>query len=281
MFTYISFWFKNNKIEKEFSIKGLDGKVNTISEIKDDFLVVGTSNSTIKIIEILGNKKHRIHQEIINLDKDSIYKIIEISNFDLISCNERNIILLKFKKNNYYEICQEIKLNTPTCCLLQISENIIAANHIILNKISFYELNKNQLNLIKDIDNIELSLSNNSMVILNDKYFCSIAKQNIYIISIDNLVLVQKIDLKMNITNIFPLCSGMVLLCHYKEKEKGKLDYSLSIKSFEEKNKDLLIDFDQCIINKGVDNIDDIFYLNFFNPNSMIIVSQSNISLWG
>ena len=129
---------KNNKIEKEFSIKGLDGKVNTISEIKDDFLVVGTSNSTIKIIEILGNKKHRIHQEIINLDKDSIYKIIEISNFDLISCNERNIILLKFKKNNYYEICQEIKLNTPTCCLLQISENIIAANHIILNKISFY-----------------------------------------------------------------------------------------------------------------------------------------------
>ena len=91
----------------------------------------------------------------------------------------------------------------------------------------------------------------------------------------------QKIDLKMNITNIFPLCSGMVLLCHYKEKEKGKLDYSLSIKSFEEKNKDLLIDFDQCIINKGVDNIDDIFYLNFFNPNSMIIVSQSNISLWG
>ena len=272
---------KNNKIEKEFSIKGLDGKVNTISEIKDDFLVVGTSNSTIKIIEILGNKKHRIHQEIINLDKDSIYKIIEISNFDLISCNERNIILLKFKKNNYYEICQEIKLNTPTCCLLQISENILAANHIILNKISFYELNKNQLNLIKDIDNIELSLSNNSMVILNDKYFCSIAKQNIYIISIDNLVLVQKIDLKMNITNIFPLCSGMVLLCHYKEKEKGKLDYSLSIKSFEEKNKDLLIDFDQCIINKGVDNIDDIFYLNFFNPNSMIIVSQSNISLWG
>lgn len=272
---------KNNKIEKEFSIKGLDGKVNTISEIKDDFLVVGTSNSTIKIIEILGNKKHRIHQEIINLDKDSIYKIIEISNFDLMSCNERNIILLKFKKNNYYEICQEIKLNTPTCCLLQISENIIAANHIILNKISFYELNKNQLNLIKDIDNIELSLSNNSMVILNDNYFCSIAKQNIYIISIDNLVLVQKIDLKMNITNIFPLCSGMVLLCHYKEKEKGKLDYSLSIKSFEEKNKDLLIDFDQCIINKGVDNIDDIFYLNFFNPNSMIIVSQSNISLWG
>ena len=272
---------KANKIESEFTIKGLDGAINTISEIKDDFLAVGTSNGAIKIIEFLGNKKYNIHQEIISLDKDSIYKIIEISNYYLISCDERNIIMYKLKKNNYYGICQKIQLDTPTCCILQISDNIIAASHIVLNKISFYELSKKQLNLIKELENIELSFSNSSMAIINENYFCSIAKQNIFIISIENFTIVKKIQLEMNITNLFPLCTGMILLCHCKEKEQGKLDYSLSIKSFDEKNKELLIDFDNAIINKNIDDIDDIFYINFFNPNYMIIVSQSNISIWG
>ena len=275
------FDLKANKIESEFSIKNLDGAVNTIVEIKDDFLAIGTSNSGVKIIEFLGNKKYRIHQEIINQDKDSIYKIIEISNYFLISCDERNIFMYKLKKNNYYEICQEINLNSPTCCILQISKNIIAANHIVLNKISFYELNKKQLNLKNQIDNIELSFSNSSMAILNDNFFCSIAKQNIYIISIEYFTIVKKVELTMNITNLFPLCIGMILLCHCKEKEKGKLDYSLSIKALDENNKDLLIDFDDVIIEKNVDDIDDIFYLNFFNPNYMVLVSQSNISVWG
>ena len=271
---------KNGKIEKEFQVKGLDGSVNTISELRDDFLIVGTSNNTIKIIEFLGNKKYRIHQEIRNLNKDSIYKIIEISNFYLISCNERYIILFSPKKNNYYEICQEIKLDTPTCCILQISENIIAASQFVLNKISFYEYKKHQLELKKGIENIELSLSNNSLAIINNHYFCSVAKQNINIISTDKLELVKKIDLKMNIINLFPIFYGAILLCNCKEREKGKLDYSLSVKTFNEKDNDLLLDYDQLIVGKN-NNIDDIFYLNFFNPNYMIMVTQSNISIWG
>ena len=271
---------KSGKIEKEFQIKGLDGAVNTISELKDDFLLVGTSNSTIKIIEFLGNKKYRIHQEIRNLNRDSIYKIIEISNYFLISCDERQIILYSPKKNNYYEICQEIKLNTPTCCILQISENIIAASQIVLNKISFYLYNNEKLQLKKEIENIELSLSNNSLAVINENYFCSVAKQYINIISSNKLELVKKIDLKMNTLNLFPISYDNILLCNCKESEKGKLDYSLMIKTFNEKEKELLFDIDELIVNKNID-IDDIFYLNFFNPNYMIMVSQSNISIWG
>ena len=272
---------KSTKIEKELTIKGLNGSVNTISELRDDFVIIGTSNNTIKIIEFLGNKKYRIHQEINILEKNSIYKIIELSNKNLISCDEKNIIMLSPIKNNFYEISQEIKLNTPTCCVLQIAEKIIATNHIILNKISFYEIDKKQLKLKKEIENIELTTSNNSMAIINDKYFCTIGKQNIYIISIDNLTIVKKIELKINIINLFPISFGTILLCLCKDKEKGKKEYSLSLKCLDEKNKELLLDLDQCVLNRKNDDNNDIFYLNFFNPNYMVMISKSNLSIWG
>ena len=276
-----SFDTKNGKIEKELTIKGLNGSVNTISELKDDFIIIGTSNNSIKIIEFLGNKKYRIHQEINNLDKYSIYKIIELSNKNLISCDEKNIIMYNPIKNNFYEISQETELNTPTCCALQISENIIATSHIVLNKISFYEVDKKQFKLKKEIENIESTISNNSMAIINDKYFCSISKQNIYIISIDNLSIVKKIELKINITNLFQISFGTILLIHYKDNEKGKKEYSFSLKCLDEKNKELLYDLEQSVLNRNKDDNDDIFYLNFFNPNYMVMISKSNLSIWG
>ena len=276
-----SFDTKNCKIEKEFTIKGLNGSVNTISELRDDFIIIGTSNNTIKIIEFLGNKKYRIHQEINNLDKNSIYKVIELSNENIVSCDEINIIMLSPIKNNFYEISQEIKLNTPSCCALQISENVVATSHIVLNKISFYEIDEKELKLKKEIENIELTTSNNSMAIINDKYFCSLAKQNIYIISIDNLSITKKIDLKINIVNLFPISFGTILLCLCKDKEKGEKEYSLSLKCLDEKNKELLYDFDQSVLNRNKDDNDDILYLNFFYPNYMIMISKSNLSIWG
>ena len=110
--------------------------MNTIAELKDNYLAVGTSNNTIKIIEFMGNKRHRIHQEIRNQQKNSIYKLIEISNYYLISCDEGNITFYEPRRNNFYEICQEINLSSPTCCILQISDDIVAASHVVLNKIS-------------------------------------------------------------------------------------------------------------------------------------------------
>ena len=275
------FDMKSLKIEPEFTIKGFEGAVNTILEVKDDLLVVGTSTCIIKIIDFLGNKKYRIHQEIRNEDKNSIYKIIELSNYYLMSCDEKNIVLLKLKKNNYYEVCQTINLDTQTCCVLQISDKYIAASHIALNKISIYEFNKKQLNLLKQIDNIELTFSNNSMTVINDKYFCSISKKNVFIISSEQFDIVKKVELKINITNIFPVSYDMILLCHCKENNEAKFDYSLSLKEFSDKNKELLTDFDLSIVKKNNDDIDDIFYLNFFNPNYMVIISQSTISIWG
>ena len=271
---------KSLKVEAEFTIKGFEGAINTILEVKDDLLVVGTSTCIIKIIDFLGNKKYRIHQEIRNEDKNSIYKIIELSNYYLVSCDEKNIVLLKLKRNDYYEVCQTINLDTQTCCVLQISEKLIAASHIALNKISIYEFNKKQLNLVKQIDNIELTFSNNSMAVINDKYFCSISKKNVFIISSEKFDIVQKIESKINITNLFPISYDMILLCHCKENDQAKFDYSLSLKEFNENIKELL-DYDLSIVKKNNDDIDDIFYLNFFNPNYMVMISQSNISIWG
>ena len=273
------FDLKTGKIETEFLIKGFDGAINTICEVKDDLLVVGTSSCMIKIIEFLGNKKYHIHQEIRNADKNSIYKIIELSNYDLIICDEISIVMLDSDKNNYYNIIQTIKLDTPTCCVLQISEKYIATSHVVLNKISIYEFNKKQINLIKEIENIELTTSNNSMAVINDDYFCSIANKNIYIISSENFNIVKKIEYKMNITNLFPVSQNMILLCHSKENDKGKIDYILSLKSFNEKV--LLTDYDQFVANKNNEHLNDIFYLNFFNPYYMVIISKSNISVWG
>ena len=271
---------KTFKIEKEFTIKGLGGAVNTICEIKDDFLIIGTSNDVIKIIEFLGNKKYRIHQEIRSQDKYSIYKIIETSDYHLISCDENNLTLFMPIKNNFYEISQELKLGTPTCCVMEISENIIATSHIVLNKICIYEINKNKLISIKEIENVEASLASNSIAMINENYFCSIGKQNLYIISSKNYSVEKKIEIKMDISQIFPV-NGMIILSSSKKNEKGKIDYSLCLKEFDEKNKDLLYDCDQSIINKNGEEVDDMFYLNFFNPSYMVIASKSSLSIWG
>ena len=271
---------KNSKIDYEFLVKGLDGAVNTIAELKDNYLVVGTSNNTIKIIEFMGNKKHRIHQEIRNQQKNSIYKLIEISNYYLISCDEGNITFYEPRRNNYYEICQEINLSSPTCCILQISDDIVAASHVVLNKISLYKVNRSKLELVKEIDNIELTVSNNSMAIINEDYFCSVAKQNAYIISTKNYNIEKKIDLKINITSLFPLSFNFVLFCHCKNNKDGTIDYSLSVKNFDENTKEL-VENEQNIIGRNKEDIDDIFYINFFNPNYMIIVTESNINIWG
>ena len=83
----------------------------------------------------------------------------------------------------------------------------------------------------------------------------------------------------MNITNLFPVSQNMILLCHSKENDKGKIDYILSLKSFNEK--ELLTDYDQFFANKNNEHLNDIFYLNFFNPYYMVIISKSNISVWG
>ena len=271
---------KNSKIDYEFLVKGLDGAVNTIAELKDNYLVVGTSNNTIKIIEFMGNKKHRIHQEIRNQQKNSIYKLIEISNYYLISCDEGNITFYEPRRNNYYEICQEINLSSPTCCILQISDDIIAASHVVLNKISLYKVNRLKLELVKEIDNIELTVSNNSMAVINEDYFCSVAKQNAYIISTKNYNIEKKIDLKINITCLFPLSFNFILFCHCKNNKDGTIDYSLSVKNFDENTKEL-VENEQNIIGRNKEDIDDIFYINFFNPNYMIIVTESNIKIWG
>ena len=72
----------------------------------------------------------------------------------------------------------------------------------------------------------------------------------------------------------------MVLFCHYKENDNKKFDYILSLKTFDERNKNLL-DIDQNIVNKNKDDEENIFYVNFFEPNSMIFISRKNISFWG
>ena len=271
---------KLGKIEKEFTIKGLDGQVKTITELKDNYLLVGTSNDTIKILEFLGNKKYRIHQEIRNYDKNSIYKVIELSNYYLVSCDERNIILLKPIKNNYFEIVQKISLNTPTCCILEIKPGLIAATHVVLSKISFYEFKDMKLNLKKEIENIDSTVNNNIMANMNDDFFCSVSKKLVYIFSSKNLELVKKVDLLLESISLFPISCGMILFCHNEEKDEGKNDYKLSLKTFDEKNK-TLFNVDEVIVNKNMDKKDEIFYINFFDPNYMIIVSEKNIGFWG
>ena len=274
------FDLKGNKIEKEFSIKGLDGAVNTIVELRDDFLLVGTSNGTIKIIEFMVNKKHRIHQEIRNTDKDSIYKVIELSNYSLVSCHEKNITFYWPKPNNYYEFVQEVNINSPTCCILEIEKGIIAASHPTLKKISFYEIKDKKLNLRKEIENIESNTNDNSLSNMNEHYFCSISNKNIFIFSSKNLELVKKVELKIETISVFPISCGMILFCHYKENDKGKNELSLSLKTFDDKNKELF-EIDQNIVSKNKDAKEQIYFVNFFDPNYMVIASEKNIDLWG
>ena len=271
---------KSNKIENEFAIK-LDGTINTIAEIKENYLIIGSSTGTIRIIEFLGNKKYRIHQEIRNQDRNSIYKIIELSNYDLVSCDERNIILYHSKKN-FYDLCHEINLNSPTCCILQISNKIIAATHVVLQTISFYEISKGKLSLKKEIEKIDSSVNNTSMAIINENYFCSIFQKLIYIFNIDKLELSKKIELQVSTSILFPITYDKLLFCHDKENEKGKVDTSLSLKTFDEDNINLN-DVEQNVVskNKDIEAEDNIYYVNFFEPNTMILISKSNISYWG
>jgi hypothetical protein len=76
------------------------------------------------------------------------------------------------------------------------------------------------------------------------------------------------------------LSFNFVLFCHCKNNKDGTIDYSLSVKNFDENTKEL-VENEQNIIGRNKEDIDDIFYINFFNPNYMIIVTESNINIWG
>ena len=274
------FDFKTNKIEKEFVIKGLDGSVNTIIELREDYLLVGTGNNTIKIIQFYSGGKYQIHQEIRNKKKDSIYKVIELSNYSLVSCSEKNITFFAALKNNYYELKQEINMKTPTYCILEIDKCIIAANQPKLKKISFYQCKNSKLEFKKEIEDIESEENNNNiMAIMNEEYFCSISSKTIYIISSKKFELVKKVESKMESNCLFPISYGMILFCHNKQNDKNKLDYYLSLKTFDEKNRDL-IEIEEKLVSKNKEKKEQVFFLNFFDPNIMLISTVNNITHW-
>ena len=115
---------------------------------------------------------------------------------------------------------------------------------------------------------------------MNEHYFCSISNKNIFIFSSKNLELVKKVELKVETISVFPISCGMILFCHNKENDKGKIELSLSLKTFDDKNKELF-EIDQNIVSKNKDAKEQIYFVNFFDPNYMVIASEKNIALWG
>ena len=267
---------KTVKIEKEFSIKMTDGEINSILEIKNDYLVIGNNNNTIRIIKFMGNKKYMIHQEIIFQDASAILKVIELSNYHLLSCGEDSVVMYEPLNHGYYEVCDELDLKYPTNYVLQIKKDLVAMSHLTKKKLSFYEISNQKFKLIKEIEKIESELVNNSMVLLDDVYFILSCKNCISLFSIEKLELVKKFENKPITTCMLPVNYGVVLTCNYIKKEGGKYDYNIVLTCFDEKNK-ITLEIEKNTVIHNTEQGNDILYANLVENKNLVIVSKKSI----
>ena len=107
-----------------------------------------SSDKTIKLFNIKGDNYNIL--QTLNDHTDSVFKIIELKNKNLVSCSENKSIIFYLKDNNKYKKDYHILTNDPCLCINEIKENEICYSESIYNdlnnnNICFYNINERKI----------------------------------------------------------------------------------------------------------------------------------------
>ena len=109
---------------------------------KKNFIASCSKDLTIKIFEIFKFTYKLIHTLLAHTE--SIFKVIELHNENLLSCSyDKTLKLWEKKENNYFN--KNLINNNFAFNIIEIKPNIIVYDDVSNMKISFYNLNNNQI----------------------------------------------------------------------------------------------------------------------------------------
>ena len=189
------------KLDKLFSIKDFDNKINYATQISNGNIIICFTNCIyiIKLIEdnsVIQN--YLIVQKLKTKSGNiNINKVIEIKHKNyLVSCDNKNITIYSKVNSKEYKEIDNIKINEEVKCIEYINEKCFVSVFPESKKIIFYDNEniKNNNIVIKNIQSVYGRYVINNV----DKYNCIFVAgiQGIYLISTEtyNLIRFFKID---------------------------------------------------------------------------------------
>jgi hypothetical protein len=171
-----------------------------------NYLLCSLSNGYIIVYKLVHNNYKEIQklQKPNNFNKDSINKIIILSNEDIVSAEKRCISIWRQKKDQNgskieeFEFIEEIYTDFDDIChLVEVKNNLFACAIYSSKVIKVFKNDENTYNLSGTVRKIESHGNNsNGLARINDKYFCCGGKNYfIYIIGVEPVELIQRIKL--------------------------------------------------------------------------------------
>lgn len=260
--------------ETEITIDIFQNGIYYISQLKNLNLIC-CSEKIIKIIKILDKNKisNKLFEVIQTLSKHSnkIWKVIELSDNNLISCSSDKTIIIWENNNNFYKFKYFIPIIADSVrSIIETKINEIAYTSFYEQKLYFY--NTKTRNQIKILTKIFSSGWNNDIFYYNENYIFVGGNLNIYLINIKKYIIINSFETDNYILSFLLMGNNYLLT----GDNKGNIYQWM----FNEKEENLSLMSKK--IEKSLNNLEkSIYNIKLIDNNRLITASEdSTIKIW-
>ena len=263
--SYLNIYNKNT-FNKEIEINNYCSNLFHIEQLKNCSNVATCfGNNVIKIIKIINQYEYQIIQTISGAHNSIIWKIIELSNSNLISCSFDKCLKFWEKKNNIYKETYIIKENENISKIMQIKKDCIVYNSG-KNCLKFFNF-EDKKNIEKDINNIELSGNiGTQFILIKENILIVGGNKKIYFIDCEKYNLIKEIDFNEEIGSIVKINFNIYLI--------GDNIGNITQYNIDENN-----EIKQISIKKEV-HYGNIYNIIIFNENIISSSNNNSIIIW-
>ena len=202
----------------ELKIDNFDSIVFNIIQASNDYIIASLTSGFIIILK-LNSTSYEIKQKI-QAHNNYIRKTIEMKDGKLISCSDDKTIKIWKLSNNQYIL--ENTLNqystTPFSSILDLNDNIIVSTPYGTGSVIFWNIK--ELKIISQIEGINCTWCWNILKKLSNELFILGGVKYIYLFSILNYNLVNKIEIDSDCYSICCLSDINILTGHQNGKIK-------------------------------------------------------------
>ena len=260
--------------ETEITIDIFQNGIYYISQLKNLNLIC-CSEKIIKIIKILdkNKKSNKLFEVIQTLSKHSnkIWKVIELSDNNLISCSSDKTIIIWENNNNFYKFKYFIPIIADSVrSIIETKINEIAYTSFYEQKLYFYNIKTR--NQIKILTKIFSSGWNNDIFYYNENYIFVGGNLNIYLINIKKYLIINSFETDNYILSFLLIGNNYLLT----GDNKGNIYQWM----FNEKEENLSLMSKK--IEKSLNNLEkSIYNIKLIDNNRLITASEdSTIKIW-
>ena len=190
--------YNKDTFKPEIIIQNNLERLLNFTQLKNNYIACSfLKNYTLKIIKNINNNNENENQIIKNAHNDSITKIIELKNENLITFSfDYSFKIWKLNNNNKYEIINEFKDSNALSDGLEIKHNeiILYALETTPNSLVFYNLNKDEKIKAINILNFLIDSVGYRIIKLNNDEIAIAGNGIIYLIDINNYSILNEIN---------------------------------------------------------------------------------------